>query len=290
MKNILVITTGGTIASEETAAGLAPARRGSDMIRGISDCKITILDLFSCDSTDISPEHWKKLYTAVKNGAVYDGIVILHGTDTLEYTAAMLYFTASYMGIPIIITGAMLPFSAPDSDGKRNIADAVKTACDPRFSGVYAVFCGRIIGGYEVVKCHSSHKDAFRSFSGQDCGAIDHGMITVNKYTQVPKPVKIPDEGGKTAVIKLTPFTEELHVPAGYTGAVIESFGAGGIPLRLEKHLKALCLRMPVVITTPCRGGADLTEYEVGQRALACGAIDGGIMSTACAAVKLWLG
>lgn len=287
MKKILVITTGGTIACEEGENGLAPGKKGGQLLKGIDGCEI--LDLFSCDSTDISPEQWKLLCFAVKRAVVFDGVVILHGTDTMEYTAAMLYYTVSHLNIPVIITGAMLPFGTENSDARQNIKDAVTVARDGRFQGVYAVFGGRIICGNKVIKVDSRNCDAFRSFDGKECGRIEHGVITPLCYGEIPQPMKIPEKDKKIAVIKLTPFTEDLQVSEEYCGAVIESFGAGGIPLRLENALRKLCKRMPVVITTPCIHGADLGEYEVGQRALSCGAIDGRTMSTACAVVGMWL-
>ena len=289
MKRILVITTGGTIACEESGKGLAPAHGGSELLKGIAGCELRILDLFACDSTDISLRQWKALYSSVKNSSGFDGVVILHGTDTLEYTAAMLYYTLSHLNIPVIITGAMLPFSHENSDGPRNIKDAVTVACDGRFKGVYAVFCGRIICGNRVIKVDSRDEDAFRSYDGNDCGKIEYGIITPYCYGEIPETAKLPESYKKIAVIKLTPFTYELTVPDGSCGAVIESFGAGGIPIRLAPALRQLCSRMPVVITTPCIHGTDLTEYEVGQRALSCGAMDSKGVSTACAVVKMWL-
>ncbi len=287
MKKILVITTGGTIACEETINGLSPEKKGGELLRGIEGCEV--LDLFACDSTDISVEQWKLLCFAVKRAAVFDGVVILHGTDTMEYTAAMLYYTVSHLNIPVIITGAMLPFGTENSDARRNIKDAVAVARDGRFQGVYGVFGGRIICGNKLIKVDSREPDAFRSFDGKECGRIEHGIITPFCYGEIPEPMKIPEKDKKIAVIKLTPFTQELNVPDGYCGAVIESFGAGGIPARLENPLRQLCARMPVVITTPCIHGVDLMEYEVGQRALSCGAIYGKSMSTACAVVGMWL-
>ena len=290
MKKILIITTGGTIACEDYGNGLTPAHGGNDLLKGISGCEITYMDLFSCDSTDISPEHWKKLYNAVTKENEYDGIVILHGTDTLEYTAAMLWFTSSHKDIPIILTGAMLPFSDENGDGALNISDAITAACDERLKGVYVVFCGRIISGGEAIKRNSVEKDAFRSFSGSDFGYISDGNVIIKKEAHKPSAMTIPEGDKKIAVIKLSPFTERIYVPDGYSGAVIESFGAGGIPDRAEllESVRELCGRMPVIMTTPCICGADLGEYAVGRRALQCGVADGKAMSTACAAVKLW--
>lgn len=289
MKKILIITTGGTIACETTENGRVPSRSGEQLTAGITGCRIEICDLFSCDSTDITPEHWCKLYNKVRESADYDGIVILHGTDTLEYTAAMLYFTASDMGVPVILTGAMIPMSEPDSDGGRNIRDAVTAACDGRLSGVYVAFSGRIISGGNVIKRYSAENDAFRAFCGKDNGIVQDGAVADFCRAEQPVNLKLPERDKKISVIKLSPFTDSLYVPENCDGAVIESYGAGGISSHLTDSLSALCLRMPVIITTSCGGGADLYEYEVGQRALSLGVIDGGRMSTACAAVKMWL-
>lgn len=289
MKRILIITTGGTIACERTENGRTPSHGGAWLTAGLTGCEITVCDLFSCDSTDISPAHWRKIYEKVRESADFDGVVILHGTDTLEFTAAMLHFTCSDMDIPVIITGAMIPMSETDSDGGRNISDAVAVACDGRFKGVYAVFSGRIISGGNLVKRYSDRTDAFRAFCGDDNGAVADGNVTVLQLAEAAEAMKLPDSDRKISVIKLSPFTEELYVPENYEGAVIESYGAGGIPVQLSDYLDCLCRRMPVVITTACGGGANLMEYEVGQRALSLGAVDGAKMSTACAMVKLWL-
>lgn len=291
MKRILIITTGGTIASEDRGNGLTPAHSGSELSDGISGCETEILDLFACDSTDISPDHWRTLYKAVRGAEDYDGIVILHGTDTLEYTASMLYYTVSDMNKPIIVTGSMLPFSAKDWDGKKNISDAVKVACDSGVKGVYVVFCGRIIRGNDAVKRNSRHIDAFASFRGKECGYIDGEKVIMQELQEAPETLKIPENDKKIAVIKLSPFTEEVYVPEGYSGTVIESFGAGGVPDRplLLSSVKKLAERMPVIMTTNCISGADLHEYNVGERALALGVIDGKALSTASAMVKLWL-
>lgn len=289
MKKILIITTGGTIACETTENGRTPSRSGGQLIAGFTDCEITVCDLFSCDSTDITPSHWLKIYEKVKASADYDGIVILHGTDTLEYTAAMLYFTVSDMGIPVIITGAMIPMSEENSDGGRNIRDAVTAACCDRVSGVYAVFSGRIISGGNIIKRSSVDTDAFRAFCGNDNGCIRDGQVADFYNADIPEALKLPQGDKKISVIKLSPFTDNLSVSDDYSGAVIESYGAGGIPSHLADSLADLCDRMPVVITTACGGGANLHEYEVGQRAISAGAIDGGKILTACAAVKLWL-
>lgn len=291
-KKILIITTGGTIASVKTEEGLAPKHTGNELLSGISGCEIEICDLFAIDSTDITPKHWLTICEAVINAEDYDGVVILHGTDTLEYTAAALSQTCFCLNKPVIVTGSMLPFGAENSDAEKNISDAVRVAYEGKLKGVYVVFSGRIIPGYAAVKCDSLNPDAFKSFSGKDIGFIREDKAIIENSAKIPEQLPLPiSDTAKIAVIKLSPFIDELYVPEDYSGAVIESYGAGGIPdnERLLRSLRALCKRMTVIMTTSCINGANLKTYAVGKRALECGVIDGSEMSTAFAAVRLFL-
>lgn len=291
-KKILIITTGGTIASAKTADGLKPKYDGNALIGDIDGVNADILDLFAVDSTDITPKHWLALCRSVKDAEPYDGIVVLHGTDTLEYTAAALSQTCFNLNKPVIVTGSMLPFGVKDSDAEKNISDSVRAACDERLNGVYVVFAGRIIAGYDAVKRDSLNPDSFQSFSGKDIGFIRENRLFIENIPKAPRQYPIPETAdAKIAVIKLSPFIDEFIVPKEFSGAVIESYGAGGMPdnEQLLTSLKALCKRMPIIMTTGCTSGANLKTYEVGKRALDCGVIDGGEMSTAFAAVKLFL-
>ena len=167
MKKLLLITTGGTIASGHShSGGLAPEKNGSDMLPVLEDVSFDVLDLYAIDSTDVTPEHWRQLYDAVTEKLPdYDGIVILHGTDTMAYTGAVLAFTVN-TDKPVILTGSMLPFGVPDSDAPGNIQFAALIAKYGKFTGVHLVFANRVIGGADIVKVNSTDKDAFRRYSG----------------------------------------------------------------------------------------------------------------------------
>lgn len=295
MKKILLIETGGTIACTRTENGLSPAGSVSKALSdGLSD--VETLAPFSLDSTDLTPAHWRTLYKAAQNACdsgKYGGIVIFHGTDTLDYTAALLYYTLK-TAIPVILTGAMTPLSEPDSDGTRNAADALLAARDKRLCGVFAVFGGRVIGGNELVKRCSEEADAFRSFSGRDLGAVRDGAVTLFREPEKAALFDYPPADREIAVLKLSPFMTGAALSAvcasGADGAVLEGCGAGGLPEHLLPAAKELTEKMPVVLTTPCIGGANLREYEVGRRALECGIYDGGRCTTAAAAVQLYCG
>ena len=278
MKKLLIITTGGTIAGRNSGFGIAPALLGEKLVPELDGIETTILDLYSIDSTDVMPIHWRKLYNTInENLPLYDGIVILHGTDTMAYTGAILAFTVE-KSKPVILTGSMLPPDAPDSDAAANMEFAMRTAAKGNYKGVYLAFANRVINGADIIKTSSFEKDAFRSYAGFE---------PTRKY-------EFPKRNGKfPAVVRLTPFTYGLDITQlaeDRAGIVIETYGAGGIPdNEITLVVSELAKIMPIVITSPCLGGTDLGKYEVGRRALDAGALDADKRSTECAAAEMWL-
>lgn len=278
MKKLLIITTGGTIAGKNIhGTGLAPDKTGDEIKPDIPDTEITVQNLYSIDSTDVTPAHWRMLHNLlISTIPHYDGIVILHGTDTMAYTGAVLAYTVKTPK-PIILTGSMLPFGAPDSDAPENIRFACECALRDDINDVWLAFHGRLIHGTNIAKVHSTEKDAFRPYS-------DTPRMTKMKFPH--NLLSFP------AIIKLSPFTrpEAIHAAVKSRAAVIETYGAGGIPEgEISDAIAKLSKKRAVVITSPCLGGTDLNRYEVGRRALDMGAADGSGMSTECAAVWLWL-
>ena len=114
MKKVLMLGTGGTIASEVTPSGLAPALTSAELLRCVPEisslCSVTCEELFSIDSTNVTPAHWLTIARAIRaRYEEYDGFVIAHGTDTMAYTAAALSYLIQYSPKPIILTGAQKP-------------------------------------------------------------------------------------------------------------------------------------------------------------------------------------
>ena len=135
MKKILVIGTGGTIASAPTENGLAPALSADALLKAIpfaaSICEVECIQAFSLDSTNVRPGHWLILAGIIKeNYETYDGFVITHGTDTLAYTAAGLSYLIENSGKPIVLTGAQKPMGEDITDAKQNLIDALIYASD----------------------------------------------------------------------------------------------------------------------------------------------------------------
>ena len=155
MKNILMIGTGGTIASEKTPSGLTPELTTEQLlsfIPGIADvCRVECLQLYSLDSTNIRPDHWLGLARAIRQHYdQYDGFVISHGTDTMAYTAAALSYLIQDCPKPIVLTGAQKPIWFDGTDSKRNLIDAFLYACRG-CGGVQIVFNGRVILGLSLI-------------------------------------------------------------------------------------------------------------------------------------------
>ena len=128
MRKILILTTGGTIASRPAGKGLEP-EAGATMVRTAVDalkpaCEVDIQPIAQLDGSDVQPEEWQAFARAVIEACPdYDGIVITHGTDTLAYTAAMLSYMLRACPIPVVFTGAQAPLSRPLSDGRASFYD-----------------------------------------------------------------------------------------------------------------------------------------------------------------------
>ena len=176
MKNILMIGTGGTIASGQTAEGLAPELDPLQLLRDTPRvaqlCRVDCLQLYSLDSTNIRPCHWLGLARAIRERYDrYDGFVISHGTDTMAYTAAALSYLIQDCPKPIVLTGAQKPIWYDGTDSKRNLTDAFLYACRG-CGGVQIVFNGKVILGTRARKTCSKSFQAFSSVNYPDLAVL----------------------------------------------------------------------------------------------------------------------
>ena len=138
MKKILLIATGGTIASRETEHGLRPVLTSEDMRAAIdvTGSTIEVVDLLSLDSTNIAPCHWQTIARKIAEFRTnYDGFIITHGTDTMAYTAAALYYMLENIDRPVVLTGSQRPLGTDGSDAEGNLRLAYEAACSA-FAGV----------------------------------------------------------------------------------------------------------------------------------------------------------
>jgi L-asparaginase len=309
MKKILLLTTGGTIASAESDNGLKPALSGEELIQCIPEaaeiCELTSEPVIirgaskGVDSTNIQPEDWAEIAKAGFAGQKnYDGIVITHGTDTMAYTSAMLSFMLRDLDKPVILTGSQKPMSDPFTDAKKNLLDAVRTTVEG-YPGIYIVFGGRIIQGTKASKVHTTAIKAFDSINAPLSGKIK-GKDVVMRH---PLPagtggVKLDINISKDVfLLKITPginpdIIDKIVSIEGHKGIVIEAFGLGGLPNEGRDLLKpirnAIEKNVLVVAMTQCRKGiTDFSDYEVGKKALDAGIIPVSNMTAEAAVTKL---
>ena len=278
MKKILMIATGGTIASEMTPAGLAPELNPQQLLSFIPRiaeiCQVECLQLYSLDSTNIHPEHWLGIAKAVQeNYEAYDGFVISHGTDTMAYTAAALSYLVQGSPKPIVLTGAQKPIWFDSTDSKRNLTDAFLYACRG-CGGVQIVFNGRVILGTRARKTYSKSFQAFSSVNYPDLAVLqDEHLLQYIRSECGDAPIFYDKLNTNVGLLKLIPGTEKALVEfmaQRYDGLIIESFGVGGLPEYepggfYDAIRGAVEQGKIVVMTTQVPNeGSDLTVYHVG--------------------------
>ena len=298
-KKILLLTTGGTIASMPGGDGLAPQSSGVmeqhiDQLRTYYD--ITIRDVMCLDSSNIRPEQWQEIarhiYQAVGD---FDGIVVSHGTDTMAYTASAVTFMLPGIGVPVVFTGSQVPLSEELSDGPDNLRTAfAMAACG--HGGVFLAFDRRVMRGCRAVKVRASGFNAFESINARYVGVVTGRGLELNIPKTVSVPPALKDGISKDVfLLKLTPgLSPEIFdalVKMGYKGIVIEAFGLGGVNVLgqgLSGIRRAVEQGVSVVVTTQCLyDSSDLRVYQVGNQLLDLGVIQGRDMTSEAAMTKL---
>ena len=303
MKRILLLTTGGTIASRLTEEGLAPGLDGMTLahyLGGLPDSyDLTVRDILHLDSSNIQPEEWKLIARSVYEAREdYDGIVISHGTDTMAYTASVLSYMVRNIPIPVVLTGAQLPIEHPLTDGVDNLRTAFAMASSGK-PGVFLAFDRKVMLGCRAVKTHTTDFGAFDSVNWPLVGQVSGAGLTLN-HAAIPHldgPCRLRDDlCQEVFLIKLTPGLNpeifDMLLDMHYRGVVIEAFGAGGLHFirrnLIEKLHKAAQAGMAVVVCSQCLyESSNFSLYQAGQKALAEGVIQGYDMTTEAAVTKL---
>ncbi len=284
MKKILLVLTGGTIASVETEEGLRPEISSKELLDYMSEiadfCQVETLELLNVDSTNIQPEHWLMIVRAIEaNFQQYDGFVVAHGTDTMAYTAAALSYLIQNPNKPVVITGSQKPLVMTITDARKNLRDSFRFACEEDVSGVFLVFNGEVILGTRARKIRSKSYNAFDSINYPILAFIDNDRVI--KYVDIRgtggKPTFYHRLIPKVFLLKLIPgMRPDIldYIGVTYDAVVIESYGAGGLPFadernffeKLDNLLKRECV--VVIATQVMLEGSDLRLYEVGSKAM----------------------
>jgi len=279
-KKILLIATGGTIACKKSRSGLAPAMTIDEILSYVPQvkalCDVDTMQLINIDSTNITPQHWLKIAATVKdNYERYDGFVILHGTDTMAYTAAILSYLIQNNKKPIVLTGAQKPVDMDVTDAKTNLYDSFLYCTYDGAQGVQIVFDGKVIEGTRAKKTHSKSYNAFSSINYPYLAIIQDGKIMRYPKKDVKGAVRFYDAlDTKVGLIKLIPGSDAKALDycfANNDAVIIESFGTGGIPDGddfgfydvIEKWSKKG--KILVSCTQVENEGSDMTVYKVGR-------------------------
>jgi len=282
MKKILLIATGGTIASKPTQAGLTPQITPEEILSYIPEaaqlCEVSTCQLFNLDSTNVKYLHWSKLAQYIhEQYENYDGFVITHGTDTMAYSAAALSYMIQNSRKPIVFTGAQKSISEVDTDARNNLLNALIYASDDKACGVHIVFNNRVILGTRARKIRTKSFDAFDSIDYPEIAIFrDHHLIYyIEDKIEQASPDFYPIFDPKVFVLKLIPgISADIfdYLREHYNAVIVESFGVGGIPgyddadfmQAIQRFLDAG--KTLVMATQVPHEGSDMEVYQVGYK------------------------
>ena len=316
-RSVLLIYTGGTIGMHQNLeTGALEPFNFSQITEEVPELKRFDLNIGTyqfvhpLDSSDMQPEHWVKIAQIIeKNYDKYDGFVVLHGTDTMAYTASALSFMLENLAKPVIFTGSQLPIGMLRTDGKENLITAIEIAADCHEDGTAIIpevcifFDSQLMRGNRTFKMNAEN---FNAFTSRNYPTLAHVGVHI-KYASDEHFLK-PPKGAKlkthlkldthVAVFSLFPGIQEsvvrhiLNAP-GLKGVVLRSFGSGNAPQVqwfVEAVKEAIDKGVMIVNVTQCSTGAvEMERYDTGIHLLQVGAISGHDTTVEAALTKLTL-
>jgi L-asparaginase len=310
---ILLIYTGGTIGMrKDFETGALKAFNFSKLLQRIPelkqlDCEIETISFENpIDSSNMNPEKWAKIATIIEdNYASFDGFVVLHGSDTMSYSASALSFMLENLSKPVIFTGSQLPIGDLRTDAKENLITAIQIASlrdndEPVISEVCLYFEYKLYRGNRTTKINAEHFKAFTSPNYPEL--VESGVHlklnpelflakSQNKEFKVHKNLD-----NNVAIIKMFPGISEavlaaiLDIP-DLKGIVLETYGAGNAPTEdwfLNLLKKAIARGLHIINVTQCSGGSvSMGQYETSTGMKKIGVISGKDITTEAAITKL---
>ncbi|AVJ25330.1 MULTISPECIES: asparaginase [Pseudomonas] len=294
--NVMVLYTGGTIGMQASANGLAPASGFEARMRAqLADAPVPAWRFKEMspliDSANMNPAYWQRLRTAVVE-AVDDGcdaVLILHGTDTLAYSAAAMTFQLLGLPAPVVFTGSMLPAGVPDSDAWENVSGALSTLDNGLAPGVHLYFHGALMAPTHCAKIRSFGRNPFAALQRQNDFARAEYLPAALDYRQ---PKALANVGVLPLVPGIGAAQLDAMIDSGIQALVLECFGSGTGPSDNPQFLASLQRAqgqgVVVVAITQCHeGGVELDVYEAGSRLRSVGVLSGGGMTREAAFGKL---
>lgn len=239
MRHIVVISTGGTIASRWQGAGYAAEAAGREVLAAGAvpeDVHVTVMDLFTVNSSRLTTAHQLLLLHTVHEvlaDPAVDGVVVTHGTDTLEESAFFLDLFHTDRR-PVVFTGAQKPLDAEDGDAGGNLYDALLTAATGRDIGAVIVFAGQVFAARGTVKRHTLDARAFGDPDGLPLGRVEFGRVSWGRRRPRPAALPLPPAGAPTPRVDILVHHSDgdavlfrAALAAGARGVVIAGTGAG---------------------------------------------------------------
>lgn len=297
--NILVLYTGGTIGMQASASGLAPASGFEARVRAQQSQQAERLPNWTfrellppIDSANMTQANWLAMVAAIRQGAQdgCDGVLVLHGTDTLAYSAAALSFLLLGLPVPVVLTGSMLPAGAENSDAWPNLFGAMQALGGGVAPGVHLYFHGALMHGARVSKLSSEAFDAFQVVPRKRQGNRLGELPAAIDFRQPRQPVNL-------LALPLVPGLRASHLRAlldsGVQGLVLECYGSGTGPsdnAELLEVLRAAHARGVVLaaISQCAHGHVEFGVYAAGSQLASAGLISAGGMTREAALGKLF--
>ena len=312
--SVLLIYTGGTIGMiENPETGALENFDFDHLLRHVPELRRFNYHICSyqfdppIDSSDMEPSLWAKIVEIIhENYDRFDGFVILHGTDTMAYTASALSFMLENLGKPVILTGSQLPIGTLRTDGKENLITAIEIAAarcpdgSPMVPEVCIFFENELMRGNRTTKINAENFNAFRSFNYPSLAKAGIHIRYNEHLIRRPDPTRPmkPHYLFDTNVVMLTLFpgiqesiiNSVLHVP-GLKAVVLKTYGSGNAPQKdwfIQQLKEATERGITIVNITQCPSGAvEMRRYETGLQLLQAGVISGYDSTPECAVTKL---
>ncbi|WP_343598763.1 asparaginase [Pseudomonas sp.] len=300
VKNLLVLYTGGTIGMLETAEGLAPAggfdarmRAHLAQLTDAPQVQWTLQEMNPLlDSANMQQHNWLAMRDAIVAAvdAGHDGVLVLHGTDSLAYSAAALSFLLLGLAVPVLLTGSMLPAGAPGSDAWDNLCGALRQVEQGLEHGVQLYFHGQLLHGCRTSKLRSEAFDAFAALPRHREGERAAELPAALGYRQQRQPVNL-------AVMPVFPGLQASHLKAlldsGVQGLLLECYGSGTGPSDDQALLEVLRTArqrgvLLAAISQCPEGSVVFDTYAAGNRLRGAGLVSGGGMTREAALGKMF--
>ncbi len=277
MKNILIVFTGGTFSMkiDEKTGGAIPFFLGEELLQLMPEitnlAKLSIYNFGNRPGPHMTPELMLELSKIIQteiNKNEYDGIVVTHGTDTLEETAYFLDLNV-VTEKPIVVIGAMRTSSEPDWDGPRNLRDAIHIINEENSKKMGVLVClnGEINAASEVTKTHTDDIETFHSLNFGSLGFVEKGRVI---YNRLPKYLeKIPTDKINSNVDLLEVYAGmddkffRFSADSGTAALVVEALGVGNVPPKAFEGIEYVVKKgIPVILVSRCPAGETLDAYS----------------------------